>query len=86
MPDDLIRLTISRVIPAEKWRVIRILTKVSDFPLYIPSVKEVSIIEKNRNKLKTRWRVQLGKIPISWIEEDMDTAMNKFNTTKAATS
>ncbi|MBU4479514.1 MAG: NAD(P)-binding domain-containing protein [Candidatus Omnitrophica bacterium] len=71
MPDkDLIEISVERVIPAEKWRVVRLLTKVWDFPSFVPSVKEVSVIQKSHNKIKTRWRIQVDKIPISWIEED----------------
>jgi len=71
MPDnDLLEIKISRVISAPKWKVIRLITKVSEFPNYVPSVKEASIIEKSRHKMKTRWRVQVDHVPISWIEED----------------
>lgn len=69
--DDLIKIKISRVIPAQKWKVIRCLTKVWEFPTYIPCVKEASVIQKNGNRMKTKWRIQVDKIPISWIEEDL---------------
>jgi predicted amino acid dehydrogenase/ribosome-associated toxin RatA of RatAB toxin-antitoxin module len=68
--NDLIKITLSRVIPAEKWRIIRLLTKVSEFPTYIPCVKESSVIERTRNTMKTRWKIQVDKIPISWVAED----------------
>lgn len=71
MPDSgLDQITITRVVPAEKWRVIRLVTKVEDFPEYIPSIKEVSILEKTRHMMKTKWRVEIDKIPITWTEED----------------
>lgn len=71
MPEsDLIEIKVSGVIPAEKWKIIRLLTRVHEFPSYIPTVKEVSIIHKRRNSMKTRWKVQVDKVPISWIEED----------------
>lgn len=71
MPEhDLISASISRLIPAEKWRVIRAITRISDFPSYVASIKEAVVIEKNRNRAKTKWRVQLEKIPIRWVEED----------------
>jgi len=71
MPDkDLIEIKLSRIIPSQKWRVIRLITKVGEFPKYIPCVKEASVIQKSRNKMKTKWRIQVDKIPISWIEED----------------
>ncbi|MFH1397428.1 MAG: SRPBCC family protein, partial [Candidatus Omnitrophota bacterium] len=72
MPDkDLIEIQISRVIPAEKWRVIRLLTKIHEFPDYIPCVKEATVIQRKHNVLQTRWKVQVEKITINWIEEDI---------------
>jgi predicted amino acid dehydrogenase/ribosome-associated toxin RatA of RatAB toxin-antitoxin module len=73
MPDkdkDLIEIKVSRLIPAQEWKVIRLITKVSEFPSYIPSVKEATVIQKARNKMQTKWRVQLDKVPINWVEED----------------
>jgi len=67
---DLIEISISRVIPAQKWRIIRLLTKVEDFPQYIPCVKDASLIQKSHHKMKTKWKIEVEKIPISWIEED----------------
>jgi predicted amino acid dehydrogenase/ribosome-associated toxin RatA of RatAB toxin-antitoxin module len=67
---DLIEINVSRVIPAQKWKIIRLITKVWEFPTYIPSVKEASVIEKNRHTMVTKWRVQVDKVPISWVEED----------------
>jgi fatty aldehyde-generating acyl-ACP reductase len=71
MPDsDLLEITISKVIPAKKWKVIRLLTRIQEFPAFIPTIKEASIIQKSRNTMKTKWRVQVDKVPITWIEED----------------
>lgn len=71
MPDkDLIEIEISRVIPAPKWRVIRLITKVEEFPKYIPCVKEARVIHKARSLMTTKWRVQVDGVPISWTEED----------------
>ena len=69
--EDLIEIKVSRIIPAQKWKVIRCLTKVWEFPTYIPCVKETSVIQKTRHRMTTKWRVQVDKVPISWIEEDL---------------
>ena len=66
----LIKIDVSRIIPADKWKVIRLLTKVWEFPTYIPCVKEVSVIHKTHNKMTTRWRIEINKVPIRWTEED----------------
>ena len=65
-----IEINICRVIPAKKWRVIRLITKVWEFPNYIPNVKEASVIKKTHNTIKTKWRILIDNIPMSWIEED----------------
>lgn len=71
MPDkDLIEIKISRIIPAQKWRIIRLITKVWEFPTYIPCVKEATVIQKAGHRMTTKWRVQVNEVPISWIEED----------------
>jgi predicted amino acid dehydrogenase/ribosome-associated toxin RatA of RatAB toxin-antitoxin module len=71
MPDkDLIEIKVSRVIPVQKWKAIRLITKVWEFPDYIPCVKEATVIEKSRHTIKTKWRVQVDEVPISWVEED----------------
>ena len=71
MPDsDSIEIKLSKVIPSEMWRVVRLLTKVWEFPSYIPCVKEANVLRKDGHKIVTKWRVQVDKVPISWIEED----------------
>ncbi len=71
MPDkDLIEIKISRVIPAQKWRVVRLLTRVWEFPEFVPSVKEVTVIQKSHHAMTTRWQVQVDNVPIRWVEED----------------
>jgi predicted amino acid dehydrogenase/ribosome-associated toxin RatA of RatAB toxin-antitoxin module len=72
MPDsDLLEIKISRVVSAPKWRVIRLITKIWEFPSYVPSVKEASVIEKSRNRMKSKWHVQVDHVPISWVQEDI---------------
>ena len=66
----LVKIEVSRLIPAEMRKVVRLLTKVEEFSGYIPSVKEAKVIEKSRNKMKTKWQVQVDGLPISWVEED----------------
>lgn len=67
---ELTHIKLSKVIPAPKFNIIRLLTKVSEFPSYIPTVKEAAILEKKHNIMKTKWRVQVDGVPISWVEQD----------------
>ncbi|MDD5347263.1 MAG: SRPBCC family protein [Candidatus Omnitrophica bacterium] len=68
--NDLIEIKISKVIPAPKWRVIRLLTKVVDFPSFVPTVKETKVLKRQRNAVTTSWLIQVENVPIRWVEED----------------
>jgi fatty aldehyde-generating acyl-ACP reductase len=71
MPDnELIKVEISRIIPAQKWKVVRMITRVWEFPAFVPTVKEAQVIGKTRNRMITRWHIQVDNIPIKWTEED----------------
>ena len=70
MPDsDLIEIKVSRVLHAEKWKIIRQLTRVSEFPSFVPTVKEAAIIGRKHNTITTRWHIQVDSVPIKWVEE-----------------
>lgn len=68
--NNLVNLKVSRIINAPKWRVIRLLSKIWQLPEYLPSIKEVTILERKGPNIRSRWRVQVDEVPISWIEED----------------
>ncbi len=65
-----VKIEISRVIPAQKWRIIRLVTKPWQYPSYMPTVKEATVLSKTNNKIRTKWRIQVDSVPISWVEED----------------
>jgi len=71
MDKHLTSITVGRIMHAKKWKVVRLMTKVWEFPSFIPCVKEVSVIEKSLHSLKTKWRIELDGVPISWVEEDI---------------
>ncbi|MGE5307932.1 MAG: SRPBCC family protein [Deltaproteobacteria bacterium] len=71
MPDkELIKVEVARVIPAQKWKVVRLVTRVTDFPSFVPTVKETAVLGRNRNRIITRWHIKVDNIPIRWTEED----------------
>ena len=49
-----VAISVSRIIPAQRLRVIRAVTKVWEFPRYMPNVKEAAVLDKGRNRIKTR--------------------------------
>lgn len=69
--NNLIEIQVSRVIPAPKWRIIRLITKVWEFPSYIHTVKEASVIHRAGHTIRTNWHIQVDGIPIKWVEEDV---------------
>ena len=69
-PEELVHISISKIVSASKWRVIRMLTKVWEFSANVPTIEEASVIEKTHNVVKTKWRILADGIPISWVEED----------------
>jgi predicted amino acid dehydrogenase/ribosome-associated toxin RatA of RatAB toxin-antitoxin module len=67
---ELLKINISRIIHASRWRVIRQLTRVWEFPQYVPTIKEVQVVGKSHNTIKTKWRILVDGLAINWIEED----------------
>lgn len=61
----------SRVLPGKRWQVLRLITGIQDFPKYMPNVKECRILSHDRSKVVSLWKVEMGKIPISWQEEEI---------------
>lgn len=67
---DLIKIKVSKVLPDKKWKVLRLITRVKEFPKNMPNVKECSVLEKNSKGAITCWSVEIDKIPFSWKEKD----------------
>ncbi len=80
---NILELKVSRIIAAPKWKILRLITKVNEFPKYMPNVKEATILQKSRNRFKTKWCIQLDEVPISWVEEDtLDASGISFKATE----
>jgi len=73
----------SRVLPAKRWQVLRLLTRVEAFPCYLPSILECKVLSRERNRVVSSWLVEMEKVPISWKEEeilDFRRGMIRFRT------
>ena len=68
--DGIYAVSASRVLPAKRWQVLRLLTRVQEFPRFMPNVKECRVLSHSRAKVVTAWKVEMGRIPISWQEEE----------------
>ncbi len=67
---DPIQIQVSKLIPGKKWKILRLLTRLQDYPKFMPSVKECKLIERRGTIAITEWKVEMDKIPLRWTEED----------------
>lgn len=67
---DLIKVKVQKLLRAKRWQVLRMITRVNEFPLYMPNVKQATILERSRRGAVTQWQVNLEGIPLSWKERD----------------
>ncbi len=69
--DDVILVKIQRFIPTKRWRVLRMISKVSDFPRFMPNVKKAEVIERTENGVLSEWQVDMDGLPIHWKQKDV---------------
>ena len=62
---------VSRVLPAKRWQVMRFLTRIQDFPSFLPNILECKVLSRERNRVISSWLVEMEKVPIAWKEEDI---------------
>ncbi len=65
------RININRILPAKRWQVMRLLTRVEDFPRYLSNILECKVLFRERNRVVSSWLVEMEKIPLSWKEEEI---------------
>lgn len=69
-PEGEFVISTSRILPAKRWQVLRLFTHVEDYPGYLPEIKECKVLSRNRSEALTLWKVDMGRVPISWQEKD----------------
>lgn len=69
-PDNTHSITLKRILPSKRWKVLRLISRVQNFPWFMPSVKACEVISKERGKAVTAWHVEVSSIPIRWKQED----------------
>src|SRR3989338_9939691 len=65
-----IEVNVSKIIRAKRWIVLRMISKVQDFPKFMPNVMSNKILETMEDGAVTEWHVMFDDIPIHWIEKD----------------
>lgn len=68
--EELIQVRIQRFIPARRWRVLRMISRVEDFPHFMPNVKKAEILQRHNHVVTTHWQVEIDGLPIQWKEKD----------------
>src|SRR3990170_1871398 len=63
-------LSLTRVLPTKRWKVLRLISRVNNYPWFMPNVKAFEVISRSRNRAVTAWHVEIGGIPIRWKQED----------------
>ena len=67
---SLIQVRIQRYIPVKPWRVLRMITRVKDFPRFMPNVRKIEVLEKEKHSAITHWFIDIDGLPIQWKERD----------------
>ncbi len=67
---DVFKVKTQKIIYAKKWKILRLLSRVHEFPRYMPNVKQCTVLEKGPCRAVTQWSVEIDKIPLHWKEAD----------------
>ncbi|MBI4358169.1 MAG: SRPBCC family protein [Candidatus Omnitrophica bacterium] len=65
-----IEVNVFKLIRAKRWVVLRMISKVQDFPKFMPNVVTSRVLETTDEGAVTEWHVVFDGIPIHWVEED----------------
>lgn len=68
---EIIQLKIQRFIPAKRWRILRMIAQVKDFPRYMPNVRKSEVLEKTNDGAITHWMAEVEDLPIQWTQKDV---------------
>lgn len=69
-PSDPISVSVSKVFPVPKWKILRLITRMEYFPRYMPNVKQCTVLAKGAYNAITSWSVKVDDLPLSWKEQD----------------
>ncbi len=64
-------IQVKRMLPAGRWRILRLITRIEEFPAYMPNVKKCQVISREGNKVVTEWSIDLNGIPLQWKQEEI---------------
>lgn len=67
---EAIQVRIQRFIPAKRWRILRTISRVKDFPKFMPNVKKSEVVERTDRGVITQWEVDIEGLPVQWKQRD----------------
>jgi len=65
-----IQIRTQKIIQAPRWKILRLISAIKDFPKYMPNVKQCEVLEKHRRGAVTAWKVEVDKMSFSWKQRD----------------
>jgi len=65
-----IEVNVSKIVRAKRWVVLRMISKIQDFPKFMPNVISNKVLEITEEGAITEWHVVFDEIPIHWVERD----------------
>lgn len=65
-----LEVNISKIIRAKRWVILRMISKIQDFPKFMPNVTSCHIRSITDRGAITEWKVLFDEIPIQWVQED----------------
>ena len=68
--ENLLKIKASKVFQSRRWKVLRCLTRIQDFPRFMHNVKKCLVMEKGPGFAITLWNVEVDNIPLSWKEKE----------------
>lgn len=66
----MIQIRTQKVIQAPRWKILRLIAAIQDFPKFMPNVKQCEVLEKHRRGAVTAWKVEVDKMTLTWKQRD----------------
>ncbi len=66
----MIQIRTQKIIQAPRWKVLRLIVAVRNFPRYMPNVKHCDVLEKHRRGALTAWEVEVDRMTFKWKQKD----------------
>ncbi|MSR77277.1 MAG: hypothetical protein EXS63_03480 [Candidatus Omnitrophica bacterium] len=63
-------IRIKRILPAKRWKVLRLITRVEEFSRIMPNVKKCQVLSRTGRVIQTAWQIDMDGIPLSWKQEE----------------